>query len=66
MKLATFKSPHRDGRLVVVDRELKSARPVPHIAANLQDALDRWREVEPALQAAYHDLCAQSLNGDLA
>jgi fumarylacetoacetate (FAA) hydrolase len=66
MKLATFKSPHRDGRLVVVDRELKFARPVPHIAANLQDALDRWCEVEPALQAVYHDLCAQSLNGDLA
>jgi fumarylacetoacetate (FAA) hydrolase len=66
MKLATFKSPHRDGRLVVVDRELKSARAVPHIAANLQDAMDRWREVEPALQAVYHDLCAQSLNGDLA
>ncbi len=66
MKLATFKSPHRDGRLVVVDRELKSARPVPHIAANLQDALDRWREVESALQAVYHDLCARSLNGDLA
>ncbi len=66
MKLATFKSEQRDGRLVVVDRELRSARAVPHIAPTLQDALDRWREVEPALRAVYHDLCAQSLSGDLA
>ncbi len=66
MKLATFKTEQRDGRLVVVDRDLKSARAVPHIAPTLQDALDRWREVEPALRAVYHELCAQPLSGDLA
>lgn len=66
MKLATLRTAARDGRLVVVDRHLRHARPVPDIAATLQDALDRWSAVAPALQEIYADLCAQPAAGDLA
>lgn len=65
MKLATLKTASRDGRLVVVDLELTRARAVPHIAPTLQAALDRWREVEPALQEVYRDLCGRRTNGDI-
>ena len=56
MKLATLKSGGRDGTLVVVSRDLAHARPVPDIAPTLQQALDRWAEVEAPLRAAYDNL----------
>ena len=43
MKLATLNDGSRDGRLIVVSRDLRSAAPVPH-ARNLQSALDHWDE----------------------
>lgn len=65
MKLATLRTGARDGRLLVVDRMLRRARAVPDIAATLQDALDRWSQVEPQLQRVYADLCRQPARGDL-
>jgi len=56
MKLATLKSADRDGRLVLVSRDLRQALEVGHIAATLQQAIDRWTEVEPPLQSLYRDL----------
>lgn len=53
MKLATLKSEARDGRLVVVSRDLSLCVPVPGIAATLQAALDDWAQCEPRLQAVY-------------
>ena len=58
MKLASLKSPQRDGLLVVVDRSLSYARPVPHIARTLQEALDHWSAVEAPLKAVYEQLCS--------
>ena len=55
MKLASLKDG-RDGRLVVVDRELTKAVPVPAIAPTLQAALDDWTEIEPRLKAIYSNL----------
>ncbi len=49
MKLATLKDGTRDGRLVVVSRNLRSAALLP-AARNLQSALDDWRSVAPHLQ----------------
>lgn len=49
MKLASLKSG-RDGRLLVVSRDLKRAVEVGHIAATLQAALDEWARIEPLLQ----------------
>jgi fumarylacetoacetate (FAA) hydrolase len=58
MKLASLKSDHRDGTLVVVSGDLRAAVRVEHIAPTLQAALDRWSECEPALQAVYESLNA--------
>ena len=53
MKLATLKDGSRDGRLVVVSRDLKSYVGVPKIAATMQHALDNWELVAPRLQQVY-------------
>jgi fumarylacetoacetate (FAA) hydrolase len=48
MKLASLKHG-RDGRLVVVSRDLARMSPVPDVAATLQAALDDWENVAPRL-----------------
>ena len=48
MKLASLKHG-RDGRLVVVSRDLTRCLPVPDIAADLQSALDDWTNLAPRL-----------------
>jgi len=48
MKLASLKHG-RDGRLVVVSRDLTRMLPVPDIAPTLQAALDDWAAVAPRL-----------------
>ena len=50
MKLATLANGTRDGRLVVVSRDHARAAPAQAIAATLQDALDRWADVEAPLR----------------
>ena len=57
MKLATLHDGSRDGRLVVVSRDLRVYTPATTIARTMQDALDRWDEVAPRLtqlSAALH------------
>ncbi len=49
MKLATLKRGGRDGRLVVVSRDLARCQLVPGIATTLQAALDDWQSVAPRL-----------------
>ncbi len=49
MKLATLKDSTRDGRLVVVSRDLTRCCEVGHIARTLQAALDDWEHAEPRL-----------------
>ncbi|MFT4182005.1 MAG: fumarylacetoacetate hydrolase family protein [Rhizobium sp.] len=49
MKLATLKDSTRDGRLVVVSKDLTRCSEVGHIARNLQAALDDWAHVGPRL-----------------
>jgi fumarylacetoacetate (FAA) hydrolase len=58
MKLATLKTPGRDGSLVVVNRDLSRAKAVPDIASTLQAALDNWATVEPRLHQVYQALNA--------
>ncbi len=48
MKLASLRHG-RDGRLVVVSRDLKTCVAVPAIAPTLQYALDGWAEIAPQL-----------------
>ncbi|WP_240500206.1 hypothetical protein [Halioglobus japonicus] len=62
MKLASLKSG-RDGKLIVVSRDLSRAVSAETIAPTLQAALDDWAAKEPALVALYNDLNAGNCNG---
>lgn len=55
MKLASL-NEGRDGRLVVVSRDLTRAAPVAEIAPTMQAALDNWDHAAPLLDATYHSL----------
>ncbi|MGL4495737.1 MAG: fumarylacetoacetate hydrolase family protein [Beijerinckiaceae bacterium] len=50
MKLASLKQG-RDGRLVIVSRDLRHAVEANRIAPTMQAALDDWENVEPRLRA---------------
>ncbi len=49
MKLATLKDSTRDGKLVVVSKDLTRCSEVGHIARTLQAALDDWEHAGPRL-----------------
>jgi fumarylacetoacetate (FAA) hydrolase len=56
MKLATLKEGARDGRLVVVSRDLTRATDAGAIAPTLQSALDDWPRLAPKLEMLARDL----------
>ena len=56
MKLATLRDGTRDGQLMVVARDLKTAQLADGVARTLQRALDDWSFIAPQLEAIYHDL----------
>jgi fumarylacetoacetate (FAA) hydrolase len=58
MKLASLKSSHPDGALIVVSRDLRRARSAAAVAPTLRAALDDWTRAQPALQALYDTLNA--------
>ncbi|MCO6184659.1 fumarylacetoacetate hydrolase family protein [Rhizobium sp. L1K21] len=49
MKLATLRDSTRDGKLVVVSKDLTRCSEVGHIARTLQAALDDWEHAGPRL-----------------
>jgi len=51
MKLATLRNGSRDGRLVVVSRDLTRCTDASFLAPTLQAALDDWRRISPHLAA---------------
>jgi fumarylacetoacetate (FAA) hydrolase len=59
MKLATLKNGTRDGKLVVVSRDLTRFTDASFLVPTLQDALDDWQRIAPHLAAM-----AQSLEAD--
>ncbi|MCP2669958.1 fumarylacetoacetate hydrolase family protein [Maricaulaceae bacterium EIL42A08] len=56
MKLATLKNNTRDGRLVVVSKDLNWCADAAHIAPTLQGALDDWAVTEPKLRSLAEEL----------
>jgi fumarylacetoacetate (FAA) hydrolase len=56
MKLATLKNGTRDGRLVVVSRDLTRCTDASFLAPTLQRALDDWTRVSPHLTALAESL----------
>lgn len=65
MKLASLKSG-RDGKLVVVSRDLARAVAVPDIAPTLQAALDDWARCAPKLEAVAAKLEEGEVEGEQA
>lgn len=57
MKLATIKDHTRDGRLIIVDRHLKTAVLASDIVPTMQMALDNWLYVKSSLEERYRELC---------
>lgn len=53
MKLATLRDGGRDGTLIVVSRDNARFLTAAGIAPTMQAALDRWEQVEPALQELF-------------
>ncbi|MDP1697950.1 MAG: fumarylacetoacetate hydrolase family protein [Xanthomonadaceae bacterium] len=56
MKLGSLKEGGRDGRLIVVSRDLSRAVRAEGIAASLQQALDDWQRAAPRLNDLYEQL----------
>ena len=61
MKLATLKNGSRDGKLVVVSRDITRYCAADNIAPTLQYALDNWENVAPGLEALYRDVEHQTV-----
>ncbi len=63
MKLGSLKSPlSLDGELCVVSKDLKQAVKAQSIVPSLREALEKWSEVQPALQKLSEDLNAGRLS----
>jgi fumarylacetoacetate (FAA) hydrolase len=62
MKLASVKAG-RDGRLVVVSRDLARCTPAGGIAPTLQVALESWSETAPRLRRLADDLESGRIEG---
>lgn len=63
MKLASLKSGSRDGTLVIVDRELKTAFPALESGfSTLQSVLENWEDAAPALETTYRALNQRELD----
>jgi len=61
MKLATLNDGTRDGKLVVVSKDLTRYCPADNIAPTLQAALDDWANCAPKLQNLYTDVEHQTV-----
>src|SRR5579863_1697135 len=66
MKLATLKDGTRDGKLLVVSRDLARAVVAVSAAPTLQQALDTWAGSEPRLRTLYDDINAGHAAGSFA
>ncbi|MCW8277867.1 fumarylacetoacetate hydrolase family protein [Pseudomonas sp. PCH199] len=66
MKLATLKDGSRDGRLVVVSRDLSRAVAADNIAATMQFAIENWAAVKPKLEVLSGELNAGRMQGSFA
>ena len=56
MKLATLNDGTRDGKLVVVSKDITRYCAADNIAETMQDALDDWANIAPKLEALYRDV----------
>ncbi|MBX9940955.1 MAG: fumarylacetoacetate hydrolase family protein [Candidatus Obscuribacterales bacterium] len=62
MKFATVQNGTRDGKLVLVNRALSRALPIPHIAETLQYFMDHFQELEAKALEEFNRLEAGQAN----
>ena len=62
MKLATLRTNHPDGELVVVSRDLTKMASAADIVPSLRVAFDDWQRLKPRLEERYRQLMSGSLN----
>lgn len=63
MKLASLKSGGRDGRLILVSRDLAKFAEVADISATLREAIESWSVIAPKLTERYGKLEKTSWDG---
>ena len=66
MKLATLKNNTREGRLVVVSRDLSQSVDAAPVASTMRNAIDNWASTAPGLRALYAQLNAGKATGTFA
>ena len=64
MKLATLNDGTRDGKLVVVSKNLTRYCVADGIAPTMQAALDDWDQTAPRLEALYRDIDQEIVSGE--
>ncbi len=64
MKFATYKNDTRDGKLMLVSRDLSRACEVSDIANTLQQLLDNWAELAPQMEKRYQALNNQDVDSE--
>jgi fumarylacetoacetate (FAA) hydrolase len=63
MKLATIRDKTRDGRLIIVSRDNLRYVEASNIVRTMQEALDKWEQVTPALEELYQNLSSGKVTG---
>ena len=66
MKLATYRNGSRDGRLLVVSRDLTRAVDAAAVAGTMQQLIEDWDARAPRLQALSAQLNAGTVSGAFA
>jgi fumarylacetoacetate (FAA) hydrolase len=66
VKLATLKDGTKDGKLLVVSKDLTRAVIAVSVAPTLQQAIETWPTSEPKLQSLYADINAGHAAGSFA
>jgi len=56
MKLASLKSAHRDGELIVVSKDNQRAVKATSVAPSLREAIENWASAKPQLEELYRSL----------
>lgn len=64
MKLASLKSSHRDGELIVVSKDNQRAVRASDVARNLREAIEDWSVSKPKLEKIYQALNEGSVSGE--
>ena len=63
MKLATIRTDRQDGQLAVVSKDGRRAVAATGVADTLQQALEHWTSVEPALRELAERLNSEEITG---